>query len=593
MSAANRTHILTGRPAMPYRRACCLLATWMGATAVANADEPPADLVIVNGKILTVDATFRQASAVAIKNGRFVAVGSEPEVRPRVGGATRVIDAKGKTVVPGLIETHVHPTKSARGEAEEPFAQLHSIAEIQNWVRQKAADLGPGRWIQLPRVDATRIRERRIPTSEELDAAAPNNPAVFTWQYANRRLQVLNRAALRAANITKESVPGRGGKIHLGADDEPNGVIENSGALLTRFLSARSVSDAKFEAALEQLLRRYSELGIASITERTPRAENFAVYQKLKAAGRLPVRVTVTVGIATDGSVQGTEKAIRALPLTPQQGDEWVKAGPIKFGVDGGILYGTAYMREPYGEKSFRLYGISDARYRGDLRFNAEQLKNIIRTGHRLGWQMSSHVTGDAGVDAILDAVEAADADQPIAPRRYNLIHAYFPDRATAERAARLGVAVDTQPAWYFKDADALAEALGTERLQKFIGLKTWRDAGVKVAINSDHMQGFDPDTSLNPFNPFLAMSVAISRQTEAGQVFGADERISREDALRALTIDAAWLSFDENIKGSIEVGKVGDLAVLSDDLMSCALDKMKDVRSVLTIVGGNVVFER
>ena len=220
-------------------------------------------------------------------------------------------------------------------------------------------------------------------------------------------------------------------------------------------------------------------------------------------------------------------------------------------------------------------------------------LKNSIRTGHRLGWQMSTHVTGDAGVDAVLDAVEAANADSPIVDRRFTLIHAYFPDAKTAQRAARLGVVVDTQPAWFYKDGDALLRALGTDRIKSFIGLKVWQQAGVTIALNADHMQGFDPITSLNPYHPFLAMYTAVTRKTQSGQVIGPDQRVSREDALRMTTINAAKLSFDEKRKGSIEVGKFGDLAILSDDFLTCEESRIMDIRSVVTIVGGKVVYER
>lgn len=565
------------------------------AVAVATADgaESSADIIVLNGKVLTVDAKFSRASAVAIKDGIFVGVGSDAEIRTWAGPQTRTIDAEGKTVIPGLIESHVHATGAARGEALQPFRQLHSIGEIQEWVRQRVNENRPGTWIQLPRVDVTRIREGRIPNRADLDAAAPANPAVFTWQYANRTRQILNSAALAAAKITKETKPVPGGKIYLGSEGELTGMMDNCNALLQKFLPGRGLPDEKYHDALVTLLHRYNEIGITSIGDRSTNVAGYRTYETLKAQGRLPVRVTVTIGLSTDGTVAGTEKVIRALPFKTGDGDDWVRVGPLKLGVDGGTLYGTSFLREPYGPSAFALYGLSDPKYRGDLRISAENLKNIIRTGHRMGWQMSSHVTGDAGVDAILDAVEAANADSPIAPRRYNLIHAYFPNAETAQRAARLGACVDTQPAWYYKDGDALAKALGHDRLAKFIGVRSWLRAGVKVALNSDHMQGFDPDTSLNPYNPFLAIQTAVTRKTEGGQIFGPDQRISREAALRLVTIDAAWLSFDETKKGSIEKGKLADLAILSDDFLTCPEARINALRAQVTIVGGKVMYER
>ena len=280
------------------------------------------------------------------------------------------------------------------------------------------------------------------------------------------------------------------------------------------------------------------------------------------------------------------------MPFKYGDGDDWVRVGPLKIGVDGGILYGTAYMREPYGPSAASLYGFTDPDYRGALSLTPEKVTTMIRTGHRLGWQMCSHVTGDAGVDVVLDAVEAADRDRPIRNRRYTLIHAYFPRPDAIRRAAELGVCVDTQPAWYYKDGDALATALGASRLATFIGLKEWLRGGVPVAINSDHMFGVDPDRSLNPYNPVLAMATAVTRKTEGGQVFGPEQRVSREEALRMMTTQAAYLAFDESRKGSIEVGKLGDLAILAEDLLTCDAGRIPGIRAATTIVGGRVVYE-
>jgi predicted amidohydrolase YtcJ len=260
--------------------------------------------------------------------------------------------------------------------------------------------------------------------------------------------------------------------------------------------------------------------------------------------------------------------------------------------VDGGILYGTAYMREPYGPKANQFYGFTDADHRGTANFTVERIENMMRAAHRSGWQMCSHVTGDAGVDLVLDALARVNRDIPVKDRRYTLIHAYFPNPTAIRRAAELGVCVDTQPAWYYKDGDALAKALGEDRLKHFIGLADWRNGGLKVAINSDHMHGVDPNKSLNPFNPFLAMYVAVTRQTESGQVIGPEQRISREQALRMATLDAAYLSFDEKKKGSIEVGKLGDLVMLSDDLLTCDAERIKDIQALVTVVGGKVVHD-
>ena len=497
---------------------CAVVGALSGASMNGDSRQPAdaADVVVWNAKVVTVDAGFSRAQAVAIRNGVFAAVGTNDDVKKLIGASTRVIDAQGKTVVPGLIETHVHATGAARGEAAQPFVQLHSIGEIQDWVRARAKEAPAGGWIQLPRVDVTRIKEGRIPTRADLDAAAPNNPAVFTWDYGGlTQVQVLNSAAIKASGFTKETRGPEGFKIHLDPKGELTGVVDNGRALLNKVIPQRPVSEAEYLSSLAKLMGRYNEVGITSISERSTGPDGYRNYQQLKSEGRLPVRVNVTIRINPDGTVADAERVINALPFKYGDGDDWVRVGPLKIGVDGGTLYGTAFMRDPYPKSSFALYRITEPDYRGSMRpgITPDGLKNSIRTGHRLGWQMSTHVTGDAGVDVVLDAVEAANADSPIVDRRFTLIHAYFPDAKTAERAARLGVVVDTQPMWFYKDGDALVKALGPDRIKSFIGLKVWQQAGVTVALNADHMQGFDPVTALNPYHPFLAMYTADHAQ--------------------------------------------------------------------------------
>jgi hypothetical protein len=317
--------------------------------------------------------------------------------------------------------------------------------------------------------------------------------------------------------------------------------------------------------------------------------DDYRVYEELRKAGRLRVRTRMTLRLPGTTS-EDAERFIRALPLGPDSGDEWLAPGPLKITVDGGILIGTAYMREPYGARAAALFNLADPSYRGSLSLPAESIQALIGTGHRLGWQMCSHVTGDAGVDLVLDAVEAADRVRPIAPARYNLIHAYFPNAETIARAKKLGVYLDTQPAWFYKDADALLEALGPERMRRFLGVAEWLHGGVPVVANTDHMFGTDPDRAMNPFNPFLTMYVMVTRRTESGRVLGPEERIHREAALRTMTRTAAAMNFDEARKGSIEVGKLGDLVVLSDDFMKCPEESIRKIRPDITV---RVVYER
>jgi predicted amidohydrolase YtcJ len=554
----------------------------------AQAPQRSADLVVLHAKLVTVDGSFRIVQAAAIRDGRFVAVGSDDDVRRLVGPQTRTIDARGRTVLPGLIESHSHASGVARGEANDPYEEMTSIPGIQAWVRHKASERPEGSWIVVPRSYPTRLKERRFPTRAELDAAAPRHAVVFDAAYCH----VLNTLALAGAGIRKGSPNLAVGEIVRDADGNPTGLLRNAGAVVSRALPPANPPRERVMEQLEKLHRVYSSVGITSIVERGAGVNDYRMYEELRAAGRLALRTRFTLRLQGATAAEA-EKFIRDLPVGPNAGDEWLRAGPLKLVVDGGILIGTAYMREPYGPKAVALYNLSDPDYRGSLSLRPETIKELLTLGHRLGWQMASHVTGDAGVDLVLDGVEAAGNARPIEGARYNLIHAYFPNDATIARARKLGVYVDTQPAWYYKDADALLPALGPERMNRFVGARDWLAAGVPVVANTDHMLGVDPNRALNPFNPFLTMYVLVTRKTESGQVIGPDQKVSREDALRMMTRTAAAMTFDDVEKGSIEVGKLGDFVVLPEDYLTCPPDRIKEIRPDLTVVAGRVVYTR
>ena len=546
-----------------------------------------ADLLVVNGNIVTVDARSTRAEAVAVRNGRIAAVGTDVVVRRLAAPATRVIDARGRTVIPGLIDSHVHALGAAPVEAVTPFRTLASIAEVQESLRDVARRTSSPSWVWSPRVYPTRLKEGRFPTRQELDAAVPDRPAVVDGAYAF----VLNSQALAAAGITAGTPDPPGAVIVRGADGAPSGLLRNARSILARFRPA--TTDSVPLDQLEALHRAYLATGITSIVERGGSIAGYRTYEQLKAAGRLHIRSTVTLMLPPALPAGQADAAIASIDLVPRAGDDWLKVGPLKITVDGGILLGTSYMRTPYPASSRALYGDQPPGYRGVLSTSAEAIRSIMIAGHARGWQMTAHVTGDAGVDAVLDAFEAAQRGTPRADARHTLIHGYFPTLDSARRAAALGVLVDTQPAWLYKDGDALAGALGPGRLAQFIGLRTWREAGVRVAINTDHMFGAERDSAMNPFNPFLTMATAVTRRTESGQVLAANEAITREEALRMMTIDAAALTFDERSRGSIEVGKLADLAILSEDLLTCPEERIRAITADVTIIGGVVAHER
>lgn len=562
------------------------------ATAAAGrlpaAEIPPADVALCGGRIVTLDPQESIAEALAVRQGRIVAVGKQALVNRHIGPSTRVVALEGRMVLPGFIETHCHPVGIALAELEQPYAELTSIAQLQQWLRQRAKEVPPGEWIRVPRNEITRLSEQRFPTVAELDAACSTHPVVYT----SVRKHVLNSLAFERLGITAQTdrTPG-GGRLLRDAQGRP-WMISGGDSYLQEQMPRPAYTEDETTAALVKLLKHYNSVGITSIFDRANTAEAYLRYRRLHEGGQLPLRVTVTFRNNALRSAAAVERFAGQLGIRPGEGNDWVKPGPLKITVDGGIHWGNTRLTEPYGTRRIAFYHLDDPQYQGDLNFSPDEMREVFAAAHRLGWQMSCHVTGDGGVERVLDALEASTALASAADRRFTLIHAYFPSPAIVERCRRLGVCVDTQAYLYYRDADAIHKIYGPSWSERFIGLGDWVRGGVPVAVNSDHMIGLDADHAMNSFNPFLMLWIAVARKDDRGNVYGPGQRLSRSDALRAVTLWAAHLSFDEDKLGSLEAGKLADLVVIDRDYLNCPVDEIRQTRPVMTMVGGRIVFQ-
>jgi len=573
-------------------RKVVLAALLVGITAAGRAldrsfAEVDASIVLTGGKIVCLDRGGRVAEALAIRGSRIVRVGAEEEIAPLIGEGTRVIRLGGALVVPGFIESHVHALSCTREEHFQPWVELTSIAEVQGWLRRRAREVPAGKWIRVVRSDITRLKERRHPTPSELDAACPTHPVVFNAARKN----VVNSLGLRLMGITAQMQTFRGAPI---LRDKAGNVLMIAGAD-EYFQEAMERPSLEGKALMDQLarvLRRYNEVGITAICERYLDPEDWGIYRQMQRAGRLTLRVTASLKTA-GGTAAEFEKSVRALGLKPHEGDDWVRASHLKILADGGIHWGTTFLRERYGPKRIGFYRLKDPDYRGEFFFTDDNFRAIMRTAHRMGWPVVVHVTGDAGVDRVLDGIEAAARDRPIRDRRFTLTHAYFPTPEAVSRARELGVCVDTQPYLYYKDSAAIAEVYGREWAERLIGVGDWIRGGVPTAISSDHMMGMDPDHAMNSFNPLLQIYIAVSRKNVNGQLIGERQKISRLEALRAVTATAAYLTFRERETGTLEAGKFADLTVLDRDLLTCPEEDIPKTRVRMTMVGGKIVFQR
>lgn len=555
---------------------------------------PAADLIVHNAKVITVDKNFTIAEAVAVTGDRIVAVGKNAGVLRRRGPKTKVIDAQGRTVMPGIYDSHVHPLGAATSEILEPIPDLQSLDDAFAYIRKKAKELPEGHWIVLRYAFPTRLKEARFPTKAELDKAAPKHPVLYHAGPAG----MVNSMALKVSGITKETRnPANGVIVRDPKTGEPTGMIRNAyGALKGVPSSTRTVSRKRKLKALKDLFHRYNQQGITSIADRNCSRSTVDMYYTLLGNKELTLRINVARGFNPYGTQEQIAKRFDAMPGKDGKGGPtgaggiWIRIGPIKFFLDGGMLNGTAYMRQPWPPGP--TYQVVEKDYRGLLFVKPEQVKRVVLEAAKHKWQVTAHTAGEGAMDVLLDAYEFVNREIPIKGRRFCITHANFPSKRNLERCRELGVVADVQPAWLYKDGATLANVLGPERIRWFQPYKSWLQY-TTIGGGSDHMIKLDSLKATNPWNPWLGIYVTLSRKTERGPVLVPSEKLTRKQAIRLYTINNAYLHHEENEKGALEPGKLADLILIDRDILTCPVESIRHTRVLWTIVGGKVVYER
>lgn len=541
-----------------------------GADTPPPATESP-DKIYLNGNIITVDDAFSYAQAVAIEGDRFVAVGTSDEIRALAGPDTEVVDLKGLTVIPGLTDNHLH---SAGGGPGVDLSRARSLEEVLNLIAARVAETPKGD-VVITNSDwhEAQLAEQRLPLRRDLDSAAPEHPVVVV---RGGHEFILNSAALALWEIDETTPVPDGGRITRYPDGTLNGELVDTAK---RYVTLPQQEKPDREELLQRQVEEYQKLhavGLTAVRHPGGSIDQYRIREELLKRGQLTMRVTQLLSVARDGDVDTVESTVKGWGLAPDEGNAMLKIGGIKLGVDGGFEGG--HMREPYAEP----WG-QDGMFYGLQTVSQEQYTAIVRALNRMGWRVFTHAVGDAGIDQILEGYEAANADETIVGERWGIEHGFIPQPDQFDRMRALDLYVTAQNHLYVA-GPSLVKYWGAERAGWTTPVKAYLDAGVPVSGGTD--------APVIPYPPAWVIYHFVSRDTISGGVMGADQKISREDALRLVTRNYPFLTFEEDQKGTIEVGRYADMVVIDRNIMEVPEKGIRDMAVLQTVVGGDVVYE-
>jgi predicted amidohydrolase YtcJ len=555
---------------------------------------PAAPVALINGHIVTVDGDFSIAEAMLVEGERIVKVGTNAEITGGLSSDATRIDLKGATVMPGLIDSHVHSTGASVFEYDHVIPEMETIADVLTYIRGRTALVPEGTWINLSQVFITRLREQRFPTRAELDEAAPKHPVVFrTGPDA-----AVNSLALSLSGITRDTAAPEGGTGRLEKDlatGEPTGILRGSATgLIKRGETGTKSPDEKGKVdALAELLADYNKVGLTSVSDRGAGDGSIALYSALRDSDRLTCRVYLYYSVNAQSPIETVLENIdkaAAHPLHAYNSELWLRG--IKIFLDGGMLTGSAYMKRPWGVSA--AYGIDDPEYRGMVYVEPEKLHVMARHALSKGLQFTAHSVGDGAVERLVDVyAKIGTEDFPVNEMRPCVTHCNFMTAEAIEKMATHGIVADLQPAWLYLDGRTLLKQFGMERLEYFQPYKTLAEKGVIAGGGSDHMQKIGSMRSVNPYNPFLGIWTTLTRHPRwMGDSLRPEQIIERADAIRLYTINNAWLTFEEKEKGSLEPGKLADFIVLDRDILTCPVDEIRGITVRETWLGGRQVYK-
>jgi len=573
------------------RRYCFLtpLLFCIGASLACRHVRKP-DLIVHHGKLVTVDSNFGIAEAMAIAGDRILATGSNEQILALAGVQTRQIDLRGRTVLPGLMDSHLHAVSSAMFEFDHPVPDMGTLSDVLEYIEARAKALPKGEWVVVSQVFVTRLRDQRYPTRQELDKVAPSNPVLFrTGPDA-----VLNSLALKLDGIDKNYVVPAGVPCRIERNPrtaEPTGILRNCEVKYKSPEKQPTRDD--YLRRMRMLLADYNSVGITSISDGDTSDEEVEIFRQLKESGQLTCRTFMVLHVEANDPFDKIEARIHQAARSPlHQPNDMLWLRGIKSYLDGGMLTGSAYMLQPWGVS--KVYSITDPAYRGMRYIEPERLYQLARLALENGFQFTVHAVGDGAVQAVVEAYERVNRDFPVHDLRPSITHANFMTADIIHKMRELGVVANLQPDWLYLDGATLRKQFGDARLEYFQPYKTLFEEGVIVGGGSDHMQKIGSLRSINQYNPFLGMWITLTRQPRWTDLpLHPEQRITRAQAIRLYTINNAYLTFEENQKGSLEKGKLADFIILDRDILTCPLDEVKDIQVEATYLGGKLIYTK
>src|SRR5690348_5641812 len=527
-----------------------------------------ADLVIVNGKVWTVDRAMPRAEAVAVIGERIAAVGSGAEIRRWTGPRTRVIDAHGKTVMPGFIDAHVHFSDGGFSLSSVKLKDAATPEEFTRLIGDFAKTLPKGEWILEGDWDNQKWGGE-LPARQWIDSVTPDNP-VFVERY-DGHMSLANSLALKIAGITSATATPSGGEIERDAQGQPTGIFKDAAQGLV-FHAIPNPSNERLDGAISAALAEARRFGVTSLDDISS-FDDVRAYQRLEARGQLTSRIYCITPmpewkrLADAGILQGF-------------GNDWVRLGAVKGFADGSLGSETAYFFDGYSNNPSN-YGVMN-----ELMYHMGHMDEMALGADRAGLQMAIHAIGDRAIRTILDVYDKVERGDGARDRRWRIEHAQHMRPQDFAEFARLHVIASMQPYHAIDDGRWAEKIIGHERAKSSYAWRSMLDHGVKLA--------FGTDWTVAPLNPLLGIYAAVTRATLDGKNPGGwipEQKISLPEAIEAYTMGSAYAEFSDGEKGSLTAGKLADIVVLDADLFGIPAENIKDVNVRETIVGGKVVY--